>query len=172
MNTTAAAVQAGVTTDTIRTWCRRNVIAATKRAGRWVIDTASLAYRISLGQKAPMSETEHRVDTNTTIRVRPGIFPGARLHYNAVLYRAGRRIDTLADGDTAQAALDSALRVLARTNAATTAAEELEEAGLYSDLTGTHTPGIHQQMQALAPGPVAPGVCHFCGLTKTTCDCR
>jgi hypothetical protein len=49
MNTVTAAAQAGVATDTIRTWCRRNVIAATKRAGRWVIDAASLARRIAIG---------------------------------------------------------------------------------------------------------------------------
>lgn len=49
MNTTTAAIQAGVTTDTIRTWCRAGVIAAAKRAGRWVIDTASLAHRIAIG---------------------------------------------------------------------------------------------------------------------------
>lgn len=42
---TAAAAEAGVTVATIRTWCRRNVISAAKAAGRWVIDTASLARR-------------------------------------------------------------------------------------------------------------------------------
>ena len=50
MNTTAAATQAGVTIATIRTWCRRGVIAATKTAGRWIIDAASLAHRITIGQ--------------------------------------------------------------------------------------------------------------------------
>lgn len=172
MNTTAAAIQAGVTTDTIRTWCRRNVIAAAKQAGRWIIDTASLAYRISLGRKTPMNDTEHRVDTRTTIRVSRGTWPGARTHYNAVLYRAGHRINTLADGDTPEAALSNALHALGRINAATEAAETLAQAGLYADLTGTHTPGIHQQMQALAPTSVASGTCHFCGLAETTCDCR
>lgn len=49
MNTATAAQQAGVTTATIRTWCRHNVIAAAKVAGRWVIEAASLAHRISLG---------------------------------------------------------------------------------------------------------------------------
>ncbi|MEU9436620.1 hypothetical protein [Streptomyces sp. NPDC048252] len=49
MNTTAAAIQANVTTDTMRTWCRRGVIAAVKQAGRWIIDTASLAHRIAIG---------------------------------------------------------------------------------------------------------------------------
>ncbi|MUN41389.1 helix-turn-helix domain-containing protein [Actinomadura litoris] len=50
MNTTAAAQQAGVTTATIRAWCRRNVIAALKVTGRWVIDAASLAHRIQIGR--------------------------------------------------------------------------------------------------------------------------
>jgi hypothetical protein len=50
MNTTTAeaATKAGVTVATIRTWCRNGVITATKQAGRWIIDTASLAYRIAL----------------------------------------------------------------------------------------------------------------------------
>jgi hypothetical protein len=46
--TAEAARQASVTVATIRTWCRRGVVAATKRAGRWIIDAASLAYRIKL----------------------------------------------------------------------------------------------------------------------------
>jgi hypothetical protein len=50
MNTTAAATEAHVTTATIRSWCRRGVIAATKQAGRWIIDTASLAARIAIGK--------------------------------------------------------------------------------------------------------------------------
>lgn len=49
MNTTAAALEAHVTADTIRTWARRGVIAATKTAGRWIIDAASLARRITIG---------------------------------------------------------------------------------------------------------------------------
>ncbi|MFM9373220.1 hypothetical protein [Streptomyces sp. Da 82-17] len=57
MNTTAAALEAHVTADTIRTWCRRGVIAAIKQAGRWIIDSASLARRITIGQrKARMTE--------------------------------------------------------------------------------------------------------------------
>ncbi|WP_327378025.1 helix-turn-helix domain-containing protein [Streptomyces sp. NBC_01216] len=49
MNTATAATQARVTVDTIRAWCRRGVISATKTAGRWIIDTASLARRIAIG---------------------------------------------------------------------------------------------------------------------------
>lgn len=51
ITTAAAATQAGVTVDTIRTWCRRGVVAAVKAAGRWVIDTTSLAHRIAIGQR-------------------------------------------------------------------------------------------------------------------------
>jgi hypothetical protein len=49
MNTTAAAIEANVTIATIRDWARRGVITATKTAGRWIIDTASLARRITIG---------------------------------------------------------------------------------------------------------------------------
>lgn len=51
MDTTTAAIQAGVTAATIRTWCRRNVIAAVKHAGRWIIDATSLAHRIQIGAR-------------------------------------------------------------------------------------------------------------------------
>lgn len=46
--TTEAARQAGVTTATIRKWARQGVVVAVKAGGRWIIDTASLAYRIGL----------------------------------------------------------------------------------------------------------------------------
>lgn len=53
MNTTSAAIKANVTVATIRTWCRYGAVAAVKTAGRWVIDTASLAHRIALGTRKP-----------------------------------------------------------------------------------------------------------------------
>lgn len=48
MNTAAAATQANVTVATIRTWCRKGAVAAIKQAGRWIINTASLAHRIAI----------------------------------------------------------------------------------------------------------------------------
>lgn len=52
MTTTAtAATQAGVTIDTIRTWCRYGAVAAIKQAGRWVINAASLTRRITIGTR-------------------------------------------------------------------------------------------------------------------------
>ncbi|MFJ4682026.1 hypothetical protein [Streptomyces sp. NPDC088789] len=50
MNTTTAAATANVTAATIRTWCRNGVVTAVKTAGRWIIDTASLAARIAIGK--------------------------------------------------------------------------------------------------------------------------
>lgn len=57
MDTTTAAHTAGVTRDTIRTWCRTGAVAATKTAGRWVINPASLARRISLNIRRTKKET-------------------------------------------------------------------------------------------------------------------
>lgn len=71
MNTAAAAAQAHVTVATIRTWCRRGVVTATKTAGRWVIDTASLARRITIGKERRMAKT-HTTATGTIVQTRTG----------------------------------------------------------------------------------------------------
>ena len=49
-----------VTVATIRTWCRRGVVAATKQAGRWVIDTDSLAHPRRPVCKACLDWSERR----------------------------------------------------------------------------------------------------------------
>lgn len=71
MNTTTAATQAHVTTATIRTWCRNGVITATKAAGRWIVDAASLARRIAIGamrtHKPAARPVVYTVDTMTAI---------------------------------------------------------------------------------------------------------
>ncbi|GFH34272.1 hypothetical protein [Streptomyces pacificus] len=68
---TVAAVEARVTVATIRTWCRRGVIAATKTAGRWIIEAASLAHRIAIGAmkatKKPAAKVVYSVETMTAI---------------------------------------------------------------------------------------------------------
>ncbi|MFE4915862.1 helix-turn-helix domain-containing protein [Streptomyces sp. NPDC056652] len=72
---TAAATQAGVTVATIRTWCRRNVLAAAKIAGRWVIDTTSLAARIAIGaMKRPARKLTAmtNLDLNATYTITEG----------------------------------------------------------------------------------------------------
>lgn len=123
MNTTAAATQAGVTVATIRTWVRRGVIAAVKQAGRWVIDTASLAHRIAIGamraRKATMTQpigTLVRVDRHhygirgnaaalaaafeagTLVTLDSGTYTGDKLHlgYTRETYGDyGRTLETL-----------------------------------------------------------------------------
>ncbi|MFE3657297.1 hypothetical protein [Streptomyces sp. NPDC059165] len=70
MNTTAAAIEAHVTVATIRTWCRNGVIAAVKQAGRWIIDTASLAHRIAIGamkRPAQPAKVVYSIATMTAI---------------------------------------------------------------------------------------------------------
>lgn len=68
MNTTTAATEAQVTIATIRTWCRRGVIAATKVAGRWVIDSISLAHRIAISawKRPTRTEATPVIDLNAT----------------------------------------------------------------------------------------------------------
>lgn len=66
MNTTAAALQAHVTTATIRTWARRGVIAATKTAGRWIINAASLAHRIAIAALKTRKATGMNLDATYT----------------------------------------------------------------------------------------------------------
>lgn len=74
MNTTTAAAEAQVTVATIRTWCRRGVVAATKTAGRWIVDAASLAHRIAIGaMRARKAKTVFHLDRSTSWRT-PGEF--------------------------------------------------------------------------------------------------
>jgi hypothetical protein len=68
MNTTAASAEAGVTVATIRTWCRIGAVAAVKQAGRWIIDTASLAARIAIGKmKRPAHPAAFTIEAMTAI---------------------------------------------------------------------------------------------------------
>lgn len=67
MDTTTAATQAGVTTATIRTWCRRGAVAAAKVAGRWAIDATSLARRITLGIRKTTKKVVFALETMTAI---------------------------------------------------------------------------------------------------------
>ena len=67
MDTATAAQQAGVTVATVRHWCRIGAVAAVKRAGRWVIDAASLAYRISLGVRRTTRKIVYTVENMIAI---------------------------------------------------------------------------------------------------------
>jgi hypothetical protein len=182
MNTTAAALQANVTTATIRTWCRRGVITAAKQAGRWIIDTASLAARITIGamrtRKAPMSQpqesVEVRVDDHTTIRAHHETRYGPACWY-AHKYINGWKAGTIpTTGDTADEAITAMQELLAARQAEDAKLAAFEDAGLIDDLTATHTPGIYSQLDTLTVRPrrARDGECLTCGLNARTCDCR
>jgi hypothetical protein len=100
MNTTAAALQANVTVATIRTWCRCGVVAAVKQAGRWIIDTASLAHRIRIGKERRMSRPHLPVIPTNRTRTR-GAF-GVRGETNALraAFETGTPV-TITSGDFA-----------------------------------------------------------------------
>lgn len=105
MDTTAAAVQANVTIATVRAWCRIGAVAAAKRGGRWVIDTASLAYRISLGVRR--RARKFTVETMTAIggnRWQRG--DKDRVYLNDWARFIGLEIDTYKTGNISYATLN------------------------------------------------------------------
>lgn len=108
MNTATAAIQANVTTDTIRTWCRRGVIAAAKQAGRWIIDTTSLATRIAIGKmKRPARPIVYSIETITAIGGNRWQKAGKdRVYLNDFTEYLGVDYDTYNSGSISWAALD------------------------------------------------------------------
>lgn len=71
ITTTAAATQAGVTVATIRTWARRGVVTAAKQAGRWAIDSISLARRIAIGARRARKQAPVTLDLTASITLPP-----------------------------------------------------------------------------------------------------
>jgi hypothetical protein len=69
MNTTTAALEAGVTVATIRYWCRYGAIAAVKQSGRWTIDAASLNRRITIGKERRMAKKTPALTVETMIAI-------------------------------------------------------------------------------------------------------
>lgn len=104
MDTATAAQTAGVTTTTIRAWCRRNVIAATKTAGRWIIDAASLAYRVTLGRK----EQRVEITTDTMMAIGGSRWQKAgkdRIYVNDWQQYIGLEVDSYKSGNISHATL-------------------------------------------------------------------
>ncbi|MCF0086667.1 MULTISPECIES: helix-turn-helix domain-containing protein [unclassified Streptomyces] len=108
MNTTTAATEARVTVATIRTWCRNGVVTATKQAGRWIIDSASLAARIAIGAlKRPARKIAYTIDTMTAIGGRRWQKNGLdRVYLNDFASVPGLELDTYKSGSISYAALD------------------------------------------------------------------
>jgi hypothetical protein len=108
MNTTAAATEANVTVATIRTWCRIGAVAAVKQAGRWIIDTASLAARIAIGKmKRPARKVVYSIETMTAIGGRRWQKNGMdRIYLNDFQTVPGLELDHYKSGSISYATLD------------------------------------------------------------------
>lgn len=108
MNTTTAATEAHVTVATIRTWCRIGAVAAIKQAGRWIIDTTSLAARIAIGKmKRPTRTVVYTVDTMVAIGGRRWQKNGHdRVYLNGFETVPGLKLDHYKSGSISYAALD------------------------------------------------------------------
>ncbi len=114
MNTTAAAIEAHVSVDTIRTWCRRGVVAAVKQAGRWIIDSASLAHRIALGalkvRKPATKPVVFSIETMTAIGGNRWTKAGHdRVYINNWQRFIGLEVDYYNSGNICGATLDGEL---------------------------------------------------------------
>ncbi|MEV5944786.1 hypothetical protein [Streptomyces sp. NPDC051994] len=187
MNTTAAALEAHVTIDTIRAWCRIGAVTALKQAGRWIIDTASLAHRIAIGamrarKQGHMSQAaapaEVRFDERTTIRAHQATSPAyGTTSWYASEYVNGWKKGIPAEGATAEEAIAGMRRVLenrqARTEKQDAVLASLAARGLYAGFVDVPTTSIHQQLNSLmaAPSSTGTGQCDWCGLNSRTCDC-
>ena len=70
LTTADAAELAHVTTATVRAWCRMGAVRATKQAGRWNIDRASLLRRLELDRPR-----YHVTDYNTAYTITYALAP-------------------------------------------------------------------------------------------------
>lgn len=105
MDTATAAEQAKVSIATIRRWCRIGAVAATKRAGRWVIDAASLAYRISLGVRRTTRKIVYTVENMIAIGGSEWERHGKhRVYLNNWAELAGLEVDCYKSGNIRSAA--------------------------------------------------------------------
>lgn len=110
MNTTAAAIEASVTVETVRAWCRKGVVAAVKQAGKWTIDAASLAARIAIGQlktrKAPRPVV-YSIETMTAIGGSRWTKAGKdRVYLNDWIQYTGLEMSYYKSGNVSSASLD------------------------------------------------------------------
>ena len=108
MNTTAAALEANVTVATVRTWCRLGAVAAVKQAGRWIVDSASLAARIVIGKmKRPARTVVYSIATMTAIGGRRWQKNGHdRVYLNGFETVPGLELDHYKSGNISYAELD------------------------------------------------------------------
>ncbi|WP_433363907.1 helix-turn-helix domain-containing protein [Streptosporangium sp. CA-115845] len=163
MDTTAAATQAGVTVATIRTWCRKGVIAAIKLGGRWVIEAASLSRRIVLGAKTVTITAISRDEFEAAV-AKLGIrhpFKDARCIAEYRTYEATGSYSADTEYDRLMVARGKALH-----EAGWTPPQPRPQQGHRGDFA-------HREMTALTGlfSRASADECHYCGLDPRICDC-
>lgn len=167
MDTTTAAQRAGVTAATIRTWCRKGVVAAIKCAGRWIINASSLAYRITIGKERrvkkiqPLTRTEFEAATRARGITAP--FKDQRCYGEYKAYQQTGRCDFGGEYGRLMVARGAALAAEGYTPPAPRRGPGYAP-GLPGDMFG-------------APGPDRADECHYCGLPLNSAtgecdDCR
>jgi hypothetical protein len=108
ITTSAAAALAGVAISTIRTWCRKGAVAASRTTGRWMIEARSLTRRINLGrgidgdaQPAPLTEVKGTVPEVADIETAARAYEQARVETNTAARAkkgAAKILDKTPDG--------------------------------------------------------------------------
>jgi len=111
IDTATAASIAGVSTSTIRTWCRTGAVAATKSGRAWRIDPNSLQRRIALGIRKPKrTKVEITAENLEAIGGRRWIKGGHdRIYFNNWPELIGLEINRYKTGNISSAFLDGEL---------------------------------------------------------------
>lgn len=166
-----------VTVDTVRTWCRMGAVRATKQAGRWIIEAASLtrraqwAFKAKLARKAraerptqkkeTMShwDSDHPEIATLTKAVQVGVTPEHIADAVGPNSLASGRPFSRSDERKVNNLIAAATRHKGGWSKASRRRQDGYVATFMEDLTG-------------ATSPAKPGQCHFCGLSANTCDCR
>jgi hypothetical protein len=162
MDTTTAAKQARVTIATIRTWCRRGAVAATKTGGRWDIDTRSLAHRIAL-------TNPHLAGTSTRIQQHQSRSFATRGRRSWAAYVDDERLGLYDSPETAELAIARYAPYTPKTRTETAKSPAPRGWSKYS----RRDRFVREQMSAFTgvASHTKGHECHYCGLDERTCDC-
>lgn len=178
--TAQAATAFGVTPATVAHWCRIGAVRATKAAGKWIIDTASLLARKTIAHQirnAREARARKAAATTTVFRyhhTRPRRMP--RRQDGKWSFRCnGVETDQLFTSRTdAEVAAASYIPPKPRkAPAAETPAPAVAPGWSKASRRRTRHGGVHTTMEALTgvASPARPGQCHYCSLPARSCDC-
>lgn len=179
--TAQAAAAFGVTTATVRTWCRIGAVRATKTAGRWIIDTASLLARKTIAHQiteARDARARKAAATTTVFRYphtrarRMARRQDSKWSFRCNGQETNQLFTSRADAEIAAASYIPPKPAKTPSPAAPTAVAVAPGWSKASRRRARHG-GVHDTMEALTgtASPARPGQCHYCGLPARSCDC-